>query len=357
MKRSFPSHPTAATGCLPVPIFNQKKRNRQPLTSLPQINEPAPSCFHHDPEGFDFSAVSTEARNPKPVNPEKKIDTSLQVLQPMRYSLVHQQYKSNTTGCRAVVLFVFFKYFTHQMYRPAGNKQNSLPGEVNLHQGVRREVFPETKAFYGEMQHLESVKERHALKLHSETKTSGQLHSATNKGTALSRARDQALYSFKSSPKPSKDNTFADMPEEEMVQSVPFYQLTFKEKENSLRIIPATIESMKHWSEYTDRIPLLFEVLATLDSAVTCGEHGSKMFLLRDGKSHVPCVFYEIDRELPRLIRGRVHRAVGNYDKKRTVLKCVSVRPASAAEQQTFKQFITAADKEMERYVRSINEI
>ncbi|KAJ1185920.1 hypothetical protein NDU88_002706 [Pleurodeles waltl] len=40
------------------------------------------------------------------------------------------------------------------------------------------------------------------------------------------------------------------------------YQLNLHEKDNSLRIISAVIESMKHWSQHTDRAALLFEVLA-----------------------------------------------------------------------------------------------
>lgn len=32
---------------------------------------------------------------------------------------------------------------------------------------------------------------------------------------------------------------------------------------------------------------------ATLDSAVTLGQHGAKNFLMRDGKDVIQCVFYE----------------------------------------------------------------
>ncbi|KAM4701501.1 spermatogenesis-associated protein 22 [Discoglossus pictus] len=172
---------------------------------------------------------------------------------------------------------------------------------------------------------------------------------------AMSEKRDQKSFTFKNNR--LSTDVFTDMPEEEMVQKIPIYQIAFKEKGNSLRIITATIDSMKHWSQYTDSIPLLFEILATLDSAVTCGDHGSKVFLLRDGKSSVPCTFYEIDRDLPRLIRGRVHRSMGNYDKKKNLFKCVAVRPASTVEQQTFQEFITAANNEMERKVKAISEI
>ncbi|KAG8450394.1 hypothetical protein GDO86_002883 [Hymenochirus boettgeri] len=155
----------------------------------------------------------------------------------------------------------------------------------------------------------------------------------------------------------TKDNAFADMPEDEMVQKVPANHMTFKETNNSLRIIPASIESMKYWSQFTDKIGLLYEVLAMLDSAVISGDYGSKTFLLRDGKNNVHCVFHEIDRDLPRLIRGQVHRAMGNYDRRKNLFRCFSVRPASVAEQNTFHEFIAVANVEMENYVSTVNEI
>lgn len=63
------------------------------------------------------------------------------------------------------------------------------------------------------------------------------------------------------------------------------------------------------------------------------------------------------DRELPRLIRGRVHRCMGNYDAKKNILKCVSVRPATIQEQNTFQEFVKIADVEMTTYVKTVNEI
>lgn len=71
------------------------------------------------------------------------------------------------------------------------------------------------------------------------------------------------------------------------------------------------------------------------------------------------CVHYALmkDRELPRLIRGRVHRCMGTYDAKRNIFKCVSVRPATAQEQDTFQEFVKIADVEMTAYVKTINEM
>lgn len=85
---------------------------------------------------------------------------------------------------------------------------------------------------------------------------------------------------------------------------------------NSLRILTTVIGGMRHWSQFKDRVPYLVEIFgkvkssccccpivmtltgcalssATLDSAVTLGQHGAKNFLMRDGKEVVQCVFYE----------------------------------------------------------------
>ncbi|XP_009975840.1 PREDICTED: spermatogenesis-associated protein 22 [Tauraco erythrolophus] len=219
MKRSLADTSTRSTaGCLPVPLFNQKKRNRQPLTSNPPENEPGTS--------------------------------------------------SETRTCN---------FSPTSLGRGTAN-----PAEA-------------------------------------------QLQKAANSG-----AEDKA-------PSTKAGN--------------------INEEKNSLRIISAVIESMRHWSKYADKTPLLFEVLGTLDSAVTTGAHGAKNFLLRDGKESLPCVFYEIDRQLPRLIRGQVHRCMGNYDTKKNVFKCVSVRPATIQEQATFQEFVKISDAAMTAYVKSINEI
>uniref|UniRef100_A0A8D3CSP4 Spermatogenesis associated 22 n=1 Tax=Scophthalmus maximus TaxID=52904 RepID=A0A8D3CSP4_SCOMX len=127
--------------------------------------------------------------------------------------------------------------------------------------------------------------------------------------------------------------------------------------ENSLRILTAVIHGMRHWSQFKDKVPYLFEIFATLDSAVTLGRHGAKTFLMRDGKEVLQCVFYENEQELPRLIRGQVHRCVGNYDRGRDVLVCVSVRPGLPSELRNVHETIKACDAEMRGLVKSLNEI
>ncbi|XP_069801122.1 spermatogenesis-associated protein 22 [Dendropsophus ebraccatus] len=318
MKRTLPA-------CLPVPIFNQKKRNRLPLTSVPQIKEQSSDGSHHGPESFHLPSLATDStwenRLSQLQNAGKKLE-----------------------------------------FRSADKRTNICPGDENMFNSFSKDLLSVPKRQYGQMDNIkgQSVNEKCTPQSYSpvqlQTSVTSYKRSHYSSSTSSGTKDKQPSYFFKSNAKVNKDNAFADMPEEEMIQAIPLYQMTFKEKSNSLRILSASIESMKYWSQYSDKIPLLFEVLATLDSAVTSGEHGSKVFLLRDGKNHVQCIFYEIDQELPRLIRGRIHRAMGNYDQRKNMFKCVSVRAASVAEQQTFMQYIIIADKEMEKCVTSLED-
>lgn len=61
--------------------------------------------------------------------------------------------------------------------------------------------------------------------------------------------------------------------------------------------------------------------------------------------------------ELPRLIRGQVHRCVGNYDCTRDTLACVSVRAALPSEQRNAQESIKASDAEMRDLVKSLSEV
>lgn len=63
------------------------------------------------------------------------------------------------------------------------------------------------------------------------------------------------------------------------------------------------------------------------------------------------------EKELPRLIRGQVHRCVGNYDRSGDVLMCVSVRPSQPSELRNAQQAVRACDAEMRRLVKSLSEV
>ncbi|XP_021365932.1 spermatogenesis-associated protein 22-like isoform X1 [Mizuhopecten yessoensis] len=115
--------------------------------------------------------------------------------------------------------------------------------------------------------------------------------------------------------------------------------------DKSLHLITSTIQGMKHWSKYKDTINMIFEVYGVVDSAMMQDPSTTgKEFLVKDEQDSIPCVFYEIDRQLPRLTRGHWHRCVGSMDGRSGKLKCVSVRPASVEEKDVSKLSIKSSD-------------
>ncbi|XP_054857832.1 spermatogenesis-associated protein 22 [Eublepharis macularius] len=335
MKRNFTDSSTRTTaGCLPVPLFNQKKRARQPLTSNPVKNEP---CTSNTADTLDFSTMLAdfgwEATNPEPTQLQKT--TGIELEKNNASPDVWRRNGSVASGGRTENRKIPKMEYGSSCLTETGSWQRKLPGPPKPPQNIDMGV-------------------------------TGQSYSSTAQQPGVANNTPRGLvgqstsYKFRHNPphqhnvnEKKTDHTQGD----KMIQKVPPSQFRLKEKDNSLRILSAVIESMKHWSQYTNKVPLLFEVLGVLDSAVTPGLYGAKTFLLRDGKESVSCVFYEIDRELPRLIRGRVHRCVGNYDASRKLFKCVSVRPANVPEQQTFQDFVRIADVEMGKYVKASNEV
>ncbi|XP_076966711.1 spermatogenesis-associated protein 22 isoform X1 [Callospermophilus lateralis] len=361
MKRNLNENSTRSTaGCLPVPLFNQKKRNRQPLTSNPLKNDPGISTAS---DSYDFPPIPTdwawEAMNqewaPLTMN-TSQIPPS--VSHPLRsQDSVPKSIQSNTARSQSGWSYrddnknTSLKTWDKNDFRlqckttklVTNDGKNSFP--VNL--GAQ---IPQKQLRVSETPNLSHHRETEVLRQMCSSKVSGSTIKAPDKNSALQTFKPN----FQQNQ--FKKKMLDDIPEDNTLKETSC-QLQFKEKNNSLRIISAVIESMKYWCEHAQKTVLLFEVLAVLDSAVTPGPYYSKNFLMRDGKNTLPCVFYEIDRELPRLIRGRVHRCIGNYDQKKNIFKCVSVRPASVSEQKTFQTFVKIVDAEMSYYTKVMNEI
>lgn len=114
----------------------------------------------------------------------------------------------------------------------------------------------------------------------------------------------------------------------------------------TMSFVTATIQGVRKLSKYKERCPMMFEIIGHLDSAVS-GNTGKKKFQLRDQSSSITCCFYEIDRELPRVIRGpQWYRCVGKLNKDD--FHCVSIRPALAQEMQLFRTFEEASNQTMQ---------
>ncbi|XP_057572293.1 spermatogenesis-associated protein 22 isoform X2 [Hippopotamus amphibius kiboko] len=363
MKRNINENSTRSTaGCLPVPLFNQKKRNRQPLTSNPLKNDPGISTTS---DSYDFPPIPTdwawEAMNPE-LPPFTKTLNSGQIPHSVSHPLRSQDSVSKSNQANAERSKSGWSYrdgnkntslktWDRNDFKPQWKRTdlmtndgiNSCPMNLGAQQGKQLRVSESTN-----------------LSHQRESEVLAQTHSSTISGSTMrSLDKNNALQAFKPNFQQIqfKKKMLADFPEENTLKEASLYQLKLREKDNSLRIISAVIEGMKYWCEHAQKTVLLFEILAVLDSAVTTGPYCSKTFLLRDGKNTLPCVFYEIDRELPRLIRGRVHRCVGKYDQKKNIFKCVSVRPASVSEQKTFQAFVKIVDAEMRYYTKVMNEI
>ncbi|XP_075296404.1 spermatogenesis-associated protein 22 [Opisthocomus hoazin] len=365
MKRSLADTSTRSTaGCLPVPLFNQKKRNRQPLTSNPLKNELGASSgtrtYDFSPTSFGWGTANPEvAELQKAANngrTEHQVAPSL--MKPPNASKANLENAGKSLyAWRAEEKTPSTRVWNTNEYTPLSNTTDSRSDRGII------EKFENLSNGLKTVQKQKNPDNRNSSQL---IKTAEMSQAYTSKGqwplkpNTVSRSlQDHSLaYKFNHNIQKNKLNEkqFDCVPEDKS-QEVSASQLKSKEKKNSLRIISAVIESMRHWSQYAYKTALLFEVLGTLDSAVTPGAYGAKNFLLRDGKESLPCVFYEIDRELPRLIRGRVHRCMGKYDAKRNIFKCVSVRPATIQEQNTFQEFVKIADVEMTAYVKTMNEM
>ncbi|KFU86279.1 Spermatogenesis-associated protein 22, partial [Chaetura pelagica] len=358
MKRSLADTSTRPTaGCLPVPLFNQKKRNRQPLTSNPLKNEPGTSsgtrAYEFSPTSFGWGAANPEVDELQEAANNRYVKAEYLLL--IDFCLDTAFFQKLSSVCLAEENTPSTKIWNRNECNPLRNTIGSRSDS-----GIGRKFESPSNTL--KTHHLQKNPDNFNSSQHIKTETR---QTYTSKGqwpvkpnSASKSLQDHSLsYKFTHNIQQNKmnENQFDCVPTVKS-QEVSLPQLKIKEKKNSLRIVSAVIESMKHWSQYAYKTPLLFEVLGTLDSAVTTGAYAAKNFLLRDGKESLPCVFYEIDRDLPRLIRGRVHRCMGNYDIKKNLFKCFSVRPATMQEQNTYQDFVKISDVEMTAYVKTLNE-
>nr|XP_015222921.1 PREDICTED: spermatogenesis-associated protein 22 isoform X2 [Lepisosteus oculatus] len=351
MKRTHSENPPRPTaGCLSVPLFNQKKRNRLPLTSNPSEDEFYSRNEYSSSPGFPSpslsSAQNTQWTKQGCQNTGPNVSSRGRGYAPLPHP--------GKTGSK-----MGQQDFSSVPWRdpgmPVNMKQNSFPSSSGNIQSQMATVDSHQKSGFQSFNRQSNLSESfHQKELQRQKSSQSQ---ASQRGAL---GLQNPTWQFKAATHSTKlkrdsldigpPNTFDEFQNTPALQTRPI-------EEKSLRILTTVAEGMKHWSQYSDKAALLFEVFATLDSPVTTGPYGSKNFLLRDGKDIVQCVFYETDRELPRLIRGQVQRCVGNYDKSRNLLKCVSVRPATQAEQKNCLESVKASDAEMRQFVKMLREI
>ncbi|XP_035035387.1 spermatogenesis-associated protein 22 isoform X1 [Hippoglossus stenolepis] len=381
MRRQENQPPRPTAGCLPVPLFNQKKRNRVPLTSAPSVNEffshseymanssSAPShtitpgtygCYQGSGSSFGASQSDQWFQQAVPQSPQsQQFDSNRPSPRPApktrAYAPISHPYKGGNTSTT-----------TGQPSYPVRPQDSSYSDTSNKYQSPsstqRAQNKPSPNPGFSHMSQQSSYRPTSSPQYPQQSRPLPPPVPPPSKPLARAAQPQNNTWKFTNSfgpqGSPSDGKRSSNQPQTARPTQTRQEPPPMKPaNENSLRILTAVIDGMRHWSQFKDKAPYLFEIFATLDSAVTLGRHGAKTFLMRDGKKAVQCVFYETEQELPRLIRGQVHRCVGNYDRSRDVLMCVSVRPGLPSELRNAYEAVKASDAEMRALIKSLNEI
>nr|KAF6417278.1 spermatogenesis associated 22 [Molossus molossus] len=268
MKRNLNENSTRSTaGCLPVPLFNQKKRTRQPLTSNPLKNDPGISTTS---DSYDFPPLPTdwawEAMNPEVPPLTKTMNTGQiphSVSHPLRsQDFVSKSIQSNNERSKSGWSYsdgnknTSLKTWDRNDFRPqckrtnvANDRINSCPMSLGVQQQKQSRI--------SQLPNLPHQRESEVLRQTHVSKIPGS--------TMRSLDENSALQAFKPNFQQNqfKKNILDDIPEDNALKDASLYQLKFKGKDNSLRIISAVIESMKYWREHAPKTILLFEILGS----------------------------------------------------------------------------------------------
>ncbi|RUS76875.1 hypothetical protein EGW08_015366 [Elysia chlorotica] len=244
-----------------------------------------------------------------------------------------------------------------------GSNQANRPGGHKQAQTNQREA--NTTSFAGSRQQSYNNVQpgrQSAFKPSTSSKVPNGLSttSATSCGTSKLHGNEKATFRFDENDFDFEDDSALNNKQRKPILTPSTAKRTKDKpaKDTSMRIFTCPISSLKSWvglKVYDG--PVMFEVYGLLDSATVRDSTGTgKEFILRDDTDSIKCVFYEIDRELPRLTRGQVHRVVGFADRKRGILQAVSVRPALKEERKVCQAASAASQAEMERLAAATSE-
>lgn len=132
---------------------------------------------------------------------------------------------------------------------------------------------------------------------------------------------------------------------------------TISELQKSLHVLTVDVDGMKRWNKFKDSIQIMFEIYGQMDSAIARGVGESKEFLIRDDKkTAITCVFYEIDRCLPKMTRGQRYRIMGTYDSCKEKFMCLAIRPVKPQEVDLRQHLITKSNEVMSNLTRHLRE-
>ncbi|XP_023132140.1 spermatogenesis-associated protein 22 isoform X2 [Amphiprion ocellaris] len=378
MRRQENQPPRPTAGCLSIPLFNQKKRNRIPLTSTPSENE----FFSHSEYMASTSSATShstpgaygcyQASGPSSGAPQRHQWNK----QGAPQSTPPQQYGNNRPAPGPGPTVRAYGPVPHP-YKAGSRSSGTGPSSYivrqqdssasvnstqNKYQAPRNESAqskPTPHTGFSQMGRQPSPYSQQSRPLLPPPPPPPVPPPRRPSAHAVQPQKNSWKFTNSFEPKRSsfEGKRSSNQPQTARLTETQGAIPVKPAIENSLRILTAVIDGMRHWSQFKDKVPYLFEIFATLDSAVTLGRYGAKNFLIRDGKEAVQCVFYENERVLPRLIRGQVHRCVGNYDRSRDVLICVSVRPGLPSELRNAQEAVKACDAEMRLLVKLLSEV
>lgn len=127
--------------------------------------------------------------------------------------------------------------------------------------------------------------------------------------------------------------------------------------DKSLKFLTATVQSVLKWKQHEDKVTSIYEVFGILDSQVSLNAAGNgKNFIIKDKTGILRCTFWEMDRQLPRLTRGQMHRCVGFLDKKSGTFNCVSIRPSKQTELLCMADFLKGSELVMQQQLATFKE-
>ncbi|KAM9440941.1 spermatogenesis-associated protein 22 isoform 2-T3 [Clarias gariepinus] len=353
------NQPRTTAGCLSVPLFNQKKRSRLPLTSNPSESEVFSGYENRDMLSFTSAIHPSNMGSGQPsMNRGPLAQISQWNQQTIPSTQQSKLWPTALTG-RGYTPILHAQKRTYAWSQTRPQRPPGRQDPMATTPGFKQDDFLSGSST-AQIQN-KTLSARQPVKQQSFSRNVNPPRGSYAPSAPAACSQRPAAQTQSSQWKIKSgglgretwvEDTFNTSQNKSRVQ-----QQEKATPRKSLRILTAVIEGMKHWSQFKDKVPMMFEIFATLDSAVTVGKFGAKSFLMRDRNDAVPCVYYENDQVLPRLIRGQVHRCVGNYDRQKNVFTCVSVRAASLSEQRNAQEAVRASDAEMRSEILMLSEM
>ncbi|XP_078278207.1 spermatogenesis-associated protein 22 isoform X2 [Rhinoraja longicauda] len=288
MKRNISENSTRAmSGCLPLLLFNQKKRTRLPLTSNPKEHElgsssnfPTPESFDSPPAGSRGPLQSKQQDNQTTVqnnyrtqfqypNVRSNLGNTSSGMTPMpssakttKTSQVHQQ------GAHQ-------KQSQEQRQFSSGSNTKGQSNKTSWNTGVKQQLGntwkENSRPAINEIKEFASTTDtnRSQMKIADNFRSSDSYKDQTESYLQKHQRFKNSPQNIASSRHCGQQNKFTENQlvnnaDDGVDQKSKTVQMKFAQPENSLRVLTTTLEGLKHWAQYSDRFALLFEVFGEI---------------------------------------------------------------------------------------------